>query len=350
MIVTNAPRLPQTSAELLPAALARRIHRLDIASRRTFPGKLVGERRSKERGQSVEFEDHRPYAPGDDLRHIDWRVFARLDRLVLKVFREDRDLAVHILLDASPSMLAEGTPPAGSTRPVPKLAHAARLAAALSAIALSRNNRCSVGVFGAGPPRALAPLRGARSIHRLHGFILDAMASAVPTNANAAGTGGTATPRKGGSPDETFLEATTLLAARQRERGIVLVLSDFLVPNALESGLGRLAAAGTGRASFETTCVQCCTPQEIDPAQASSASRGGGFVGDLRLTDAETFAGREVTVSRRLLEAYVTRFEQHTERLRSACAARGFRFVRIRTDEEIDEAVTGAMRQLRIVG
>src|SRR5690606_37717957 len=77
--------------------------RLDIGSRRVFAGKLKGERRSKKRGESVEFADHRPYVTGDDLRHIDWNIYGRLDRFFLKLFLEEEDLSLHLVIDASES-------------------------------------------------------------------------------------------------------------------------------------------------------------------------------------------------------------------------------------------------------
>ena len=113
--------------ELLGPDLAARLDRLDVISRKIFAGKLPGERRSKRRGRSVEFDDYREYVPGDDLRHIDWNVYARLDRFFIKLFREEEDLAVHILLDASPSMDA-----GGGEREPSKLVFAQRLAMAVA--------------------------------------------------------------------------------------------------------------------------------------------------------------------------------------------------------------------------
>ncbi len=94
---------PASADDLLDSALIARISRLDLASNRIFAGKLKGERRSKKRGESVEFADHRPYVRGDDLRHIDWNIYARLDTLFLKLFMEEEDLSLHIVIDATES-------------------------------------------------------------------------------------------------------------------------------------------------------------------------------------------------------------------------------------------------------
>ncbi|MFU8828481.1 MAG: DUF58 domain-containing protein, partial [Phycisphaerales bacterium] len=106
MQIVGMPSRPEKPEELLSPSLMRRLDRLDIRSRKVFPGKLQGERRSKKRGQSVEFDDFRQYVPGDDPRFIDWNVYARMDRLVLKLFLEEEDMALHIAIDASGSMRA----------------------------------------------------------------------------------------------------------------------------------------------------------------------------------------------------------------------------------------------------
>src|SRR5512143_1431399 len=91
-------------SELLDPKFMARLDALDVISRRILLGKLQGERRSKRRGQSVEFADHRPYVVGDDLRFVDWNVYGRLNQLFLKLYLEEQDLTVHILADASASM------------------------------------------------------------------------------------------------------------------------------------------------------------------------------------------------------------------------------------------------------
>src|SRR5687767_12538156 len=99
--------MPKTSAatsQLLPPELLARLERLELVSRKVFRGRLKGERKSRRKGQSVEFADFRAYVPGDDLRFVDWNLYARLDRLFLKLFLEEEDLHVYFLVDASPSM------------------------------------------------------------------------------------------------------------------------------------------------------------------------------------------------------------------------------------------------------
>src|SRR5437763_3288729 len=146
---------------LLDSQMLARLEQLELVSRRLFLGRMKGERRSPRKGQSSEFADFRPYAVGDDLRFLDWNLFARLDRLFLRLFLEEEDLHVSLLLDASASM-DFGTPS--------KLHYAKQVAAALGFVGLVGQDRVVVEAFGAGPPRTSPPLRGRRSLWRLLDF------------------------------------------------------------------------------------------------------------------------------------------------------------------------------------
>ncbi|MEO1129734.1 MAG: DUF58 domain-containing protein, partial [Planctomycetota bacterium] len=104
MLRTESIQRPTSIDDLLDGKLIARLGQLDLASRKIFAGRMKGERRSKKRGESVEFADHRPYVVGDDLRFIDWNIFGRLDRLFLKLFLEEEDLALHLVMDCSASL------------------------------------------------------------------------------------------------------------------------------------------------------------------------------------------------------------------------------------------------------
>src|SRR5210317_1740597 len=120
------------NGELLSPELLAKLERMELVSRKIFRGRMKGERRSRRRGQSVEFADFRNYVPGDDLRFIDWNMYARLDKLFLKVFLEEEDLHFYALLDTSLSM-DFGSPT--------KLFYAKQLAASLGFIGLCRGDR-----------------------------------------------------------------------------------------------------------------------------------------------------------------------------------------------------------------
>ncbi len=145
---------PTTEQDLLTPDFLRKIERLSLVAKRVFPGQLRGERRSTKRGSSVEFADYRNYAVGDDFRRVDWNVYARLEKLFLKLFVEEEDLHVYVLIDASRSM-EFGDPS--------KLLYAKRVAAALSYIALGNLDRVGLAALSDGMASILTPKRGKQS-------------------------------------------------------------------------------------------------------------------------------------------------------------------------------------------
>src|ERR1700736_5946228 len=131
--------MPETQAQLLldPQFLAR-LEQLELVSRKIFLGRLKGERRSKRKGQSVEFADYRNYVVGDDLRFLDWNLYGRLDKLFIRLFMEEEDLHFYILIDNSMSM-NYGNPT--------KLYYAKQVAAALGFVGLVNMDRVIVEAF-----------------------------------------------------------------------------------------------------------------------------------------------------------------------------------------------------------
>lgn len=323
MIITPPGPPPRSIEDLLGSDLAARLDGLDVVSRKIFAGKLPGERRSRSRGQSVEFDDFRPYAPGDDIRHIDWNLFARLDRFFLKLFLEDEDLAVRLVVDASPSMLA-GAPS--------KLLTACRTAMALGYIGLASNDRVTVSSFGK-PGRAtldrLTPIRGRSNARRLAAFLADVLG---PGDA----TGGVL----------PFGQAMRQVASDRRAgNGVLAVLTDGLDPEGLERGLTYLgAAAHAPGGGLDVWLIQILSPGELDPAGETV------LVGDLRLTDVETGRGREVTVTPATIKRYRERLERMIDRTAQACAARSITHVLMRSDADVGDLVLATLRQRGMVG
>lgn len=325
MLVGSSRDKPARLDDLLDPRLAAKLDRLDLRTRKIFAGKLQGERRSKKRGQSVEFDDYRDYVPGDDLRHIDWNVYARFDRLFIKLFLEEEDLSLHVVLDASPSMDA-GRPS--------KLLFGAKLAMAMAYIGLVGNNRVGMSIFGAGPTMRLADVRGKHHLPRVARFILD---QAWPESRASNNQGNSATPN--------FGEALTTIAKQRRGKGVMVVISDFLVDPSLggyESGLRSLAAAG----GFETTCIQVLSPGEISPERESEE----GLAGDLRLTDIETGRAAEVTLSAALIKKYKQRLEEYCNSLRAFCAARRISHFVAKSDSDLEILILETLRRQGLVG
>lgn len=336
MLASPATRRPTTIDELLPPQLAAALDSVDVVSRRVFPGKLQGERRSKARGRSVEFEDFRPYVPGDDLRHIDWNVFARLDRFFIKIFQEEQDLAVHVVLDASASMDA-GNPN--------KLLFAQRVAMAMGYAALVGNNRVAAWIFG-GPGggatataglRAMEAVRGRRAAQRLGRFLID------HTLVQTANAGGMASP--GALAAGEFNAAMRAIARSRTGRGVVVLLSDLLIPGGYEQGLALLGAPSGPGAEWDVLLLQTLAPGELDPLVETDGEGGRIMLGDLRLTDVETGRVAEVTLTPDLVERYKARLAEYRGRLARFAASRGMTHLVVRSDADVASLVLDDLRR-----
>lgn len=328
----DTPR-PASIDDLLGRELMARLDRLDVLSRKVFSGKLPGERRSRRRGSSVEFDDYRTYVPGDDLRRIDWNVFARLDRFFIKLFREEEDQALILVIDASPSMDA-GSPS--------KLVLAQRLAMALGYIGLVNHQRIVAAVIGApGRPalQQLAPIRGRRNTRRLASFILDNVWSPRGDAVHRPPKGSERFASESTGP---FNSALKSLALSRLGKGILVLMSDFLVREDVRSGLNYLA----GRNGFDVHCMQILSPGELEPEKEAA----GTVIGDLRLLDSETGAFAEVTVSGALLKRYKERLAVHVESVRASCAARAMSHSMIRSDTDLTQLLLTSLRRGGLLG
>lgn len=343
MLASPQNRTPQSIDELISPQLCAALDRLDLASRRLFAGKLQGERRSKARGRSVEFEDYRQYVPGDDLRHVDWNVFARLDRFFIKIFLEEQDLAVHVAIDASASMESGG----GSGRAASKLVQAQRIAMSLAYLGLTNNNRVVVWSFDETGVRYLPPVRGKAGVERVAKFVV---AEGHPERKLG---GRNPVPGSGSlviepAAEITFTGAMRRIAQTRTGKGVFVLLSDLLVSEGYEQGLSMLAGAGGG--GWDTTVMQILSPGEIDPASELDGSGGRIVIGDLRLTDCETGRAAEVTVNAELLGRYLKRFEDYQAKLRGFLRARGMTHVVVRSDADVGALMLGELRRRGMVG
>ncbi|MEM1329849.1 MAG: DUF58 domain-containing protein [Planctomycetota bacterium] len=333
-------------SELLDSGL---LDRLDVISRKMLTGKLPGERRSKRRGASVEFDDFRQYTPGDDLRRIDWNIYARFDRLILKLFREDEDLGVHIVLDASPSMHA-GSPN--------KAIHAHRLAAVLSYLALVSQNRVGLSVLTTGRAGAsggegqepalhtLAPARGRQSLVRFTEFLLTSLRDSAGEPDRLPPASRAAVRVSHGDPLGSAIRAA---CSRTTGKGVFVVISDLLEPAWLpgvEPGPSHALNAMVGGGRFDAHLLQVLSPQELDPASGADL----GLTGDVRLTDAETGLAAEVTVTPDALAAYRKRAKAYQDRLEQAAATRGVRVRLCGTSEPIGPTLVRSLARLGLLG
>jgi hypothetical protein len=343
VLASSSTRKPLTPDELISPRLAAALDQLDLSTRRMFPGKMQGERRSKARGRSVEFEDFRQYVHGDDLRHVDWNVFARLDRFFIKVFQEEQDLALHIVLDASASMDA-GTPS--------KLLFAQRTAMALGYLGLVNNNRVAIWITpgmsesasesrGFQSVKRLPPMRGHTSVQRLAKFLLE---ETFPSQGGGGSSSST-------SSSTTFTAAMRTIATTRTGRGVMILLSDLLIPEGYQQGLSLLSggASGAGAPGWDITLIQILSPGEIDPLQERSPSGDRMVIGDLRLTDAETGRIAEVTVTDDLVRRYREKFGAYQQTLHTFAAARGMQHITARSDSDVAVLMLDELRKRGLV-
>src|SRR5947207_2445411 len=199
--------MPNTQDQpLLDPQFLARLEQLELVSKKIFLGRMKGERRSKRKGQSVEFADYRNYVVGDDLRFLDWNLYARLDRLFLRLFMEEEDLHFYVLLDNSMSMNF-GTPT--------KLYYAKQIAAALGFIGLVNLDRVVIEAFNDRLTQSLPAVRGRRSLWRLLDF-LDKIEPAGPSD---------------------LTKALRTFSLKSSGKGIVVVLSDFMDKGGYEEAL-----------------------------------------------------------------------------------------------------------------
>jgi uncharacterized protein (DUF58 family) len=302
--------------ELLSPSFLATLDRLTLVSRRARAGKFKGERRSPRRGGSVEFADFREYAPGDDFRQIDWNAYARLERLFLRLFVEEEDATVHVIVDVSRSM--DWGQPLKST-------YAVRVAAALGYIALVGMDRLIGAAFGLdGRSYALfPPHRGKHQALAWFDWLAGLAPLSLPPSERGEPEGGQASP----------LAALTQYAASVRRAGPLIVISD-LMDDGWREGIQRLAAR-----HYEITLLHILAPQEIDPE----------WEGDLKLVDSETNAAVEITADFDLLSRYRARLEAWQSEWQQFCAVRAINYVPIETSLPFEELVLSFLRRRRIL-
>jgi uncharacterized protein (DUF58 family) len=300
------------AGDLLTPDLLRALEQLQLLASRRARSTARGERRSRARGTSVEFADHRTYTPGDDFRYLDWNMYARLERLFLKLYEEERELPVRIFLDASESMTF-GQPA--------KFHFARQLAAAFGYVALAGFDRVSVFPFPAPPPEAdelqtavraaLRSVRGKKSALQYFRHL------------NLVRPGG------GASLNEALQRA----ALETRRAGLAVVLSDFLDPAGYEKGLEALLARG-----MHVDVIQILAREELDPTD----------FGDLRLVDSESGAMQEVTFGRFRQKAYRKTVDAFVQRLREFCQARGIGFFMTPSDAALGDLLLKQLRRAEV--
>jgi uncharacterized protein (DUF58 family) len=288
-----------STTALLDPEFLRKLDRLTIAARKVQLGLAKGERKSRRKGISVEFADYRDYVQGDDLRHVDWNIYGRLESLYLKLFQEHEDLTVHLLVDASRSM-SFGTPS--------KIEFACKLAAAIGYVGLAGYDRVSAEAFSNQGSVRLIPIRGKGNAAKLLGFFSQVTADGL-----------------------TELEACTKnYVIRNRARGVAVFFSDFLDRDGFEGCLKRLQQSGS-----DCHVLHVLSRDEIDPP----------IVGDLKLLDSESNEHVEITASPVLLKRYKDNLAGLCDSIRKFCLARGMGYLFAASDEPFERLALDVLRK-----
>ena len=288
----NAPQL----TSLLTNRDLDRLARLRLNAARRFTNRARGEHLAAQGGTSTEFCDFRDYSPGDDVRFVDWNIFARIERAYVKQFHQEEEMHVAVLVDASNSMLFEG-----------KFDLARQLAAALGVLGLRAQEKVSAGALG-GVAQRLRPCTGRMALPKLFTFL-----------ENLAPGGET--------PIEQGIE---LFLRQHRGRGVAVVLSDFLSGGDLRRAFNQLHSAG-----LEVFAVQILAPSELAPELA----------GDLRFVDCETLGHLDISSAGDLLGLYHEYRLAHEAQLTGLCQQRAGKFLSVSAAEPIEQVVFGTMRK-----
>jgi uncharacterized protein (DUF58 family) len=298
---------------LLEDAIRRKLDPLMLVARKVRAGVMKGDRRSTKHGTSIEFADYRNYTQGDDLRRLDWNVYARTERPYIKLLEDEEDLAVHVLMDASMSMDWPKESDNDTSEAHHKLLYAKRLMAGLAYVALSVNDRLMLSALrGVGENATFGPARG--------------RAQTVPMLRYAHGLS------SGGVVN--LSASLKAYASRASRAGLCFIISDLFSADGYIDGLNALIGRG-----HEVILLHTLAPDEVTPPLA----------GDLRLLDVETGQAQEVSIDAGMRTLYMQRVTAWRDEIRAECTKRGIVYVPIVTDTAWEKVLLYDLRRLGVV-
>lgn len=277
----------------------RKLDYLALVSKRVFAGRMRAERRTKKTGSGVEFADHRDYQPGDDFRYLDWNVYQRFDRLLLRLFEEEEDLAIYFIVDASTSMgFGDGK----------KLRYAKRVCAALAYVGLANLDRVSIVSTTDKVLDRMPATRGKARIFKVFRFLKEL------------------------EPEgQTDLEdALKTFVAQNKRRGLVVLASDLYDPHGFERGINVLRYN-----KFDPFVVHVVDDAEAKPKLA----------GDVLLYDCETGDEREVTVTAKVLERFQHAYGEYLADIDRFCTSKQVPYIRADVNVPFDELILRVFRR-----
>lgn len=277
----------------------RKLETLALVSRRIFAGRTRAQQRTKKRGSGVEFADHRDYAPGDDFRFVDWGIYQRFGRLLVRLFEEEEDLSIYFLVDCSKSM---------GFGDAAKFDQARRLCAALAYVGLANLDRITIVGIGSEIEARLPPTRGKGQIFKVFRFLENLEPSSTTDLEHAIGA----------------------FVARHPRRGLAVVLSDLFDPKGFERGVNLLRYS-----KFEPFILHIQDPADRAPLVA----------GDVRLQDVETRSYRDVTITEAILEKLNSAFREYDSQVHGYCQSHQVAYFAADTGTPFDELILRVFRQ-----
>jgi uncharacterized protein (DUF58 family) len=290
---------PPAEEELFDDDFQRKLDYLAIVSRRTFAGRIRAERRTKKSGSGVEFADHRDYVAGDDFRYLDWNVYQRFGRLLVRLYEEEEDLSIYLVIDSSSSMGFS------SKR---KFRYAQRLAAALAYVGLANLDRITIVSTTDRIEDRMPTARGKARIFK----VLQFLRGLEPTGTTDLG------------------DAMKTFVAQHKRRGLVIVLSDLYDPHGFERGINVLRYN-----KFEPFVLHV-----IDDTDSRLK-----LSGDVRIYDCETGDEREVTVTPKVLTQYRAAYQAYLAEIKKFCTERQVPYVAADVNIPFDELVLRVLRR-----
>jgi uncharacterized protein (DUF58 family) len=296
----TAPKAERArKVELFDDDFQRKLEMLALVSRRVFAGRLRAERRTKKKGSGVEFADHRDYVEGDDFRSVDWNVYQRFGKLLVRLYEEEEDLSIYFLIDCSASMGFGGGK---------KFDQARRIVAALAYVGLANLDRVTLVAVTDSMVTRMPTTRGKGRIFKAFRFL------------EGLSTGGVT----------DLGEALKAFGAQHKRRGLAVLVSDLYDPAGFESGINALRFNG-----FEPFVVHVVDKREAAPS----------LKGDVLVYDCETGDEREVTVTADLLERLGQAFSDYREQIERFCVQKQVPHLTADIDVPFDELVLRVFRR-----
>lgn len=285
--------------DLFNEEFQRKLDYLALVSRRVFAGRSRAERRTKKSGTGVEFADYREYQPGDDFRYLDWNVYQRFGRLLVRLFEEEEDLAIYFVLDTSASMtFGDGK----------KFQYAKKVCAALAYVGLANLDRVSIVTTSDRVMERMPETRGKARIFKAFRFLREI--------------------EGGGRTD--LGDAMKTFVAQHKRRGLAVLVSDLYDPSGFEKGINVLRYN-----KFDPFVVHI-----VDPADARPKLHG-----DVLVYDCETGDEREVTVTAKVLQRFAETHAQYLAQIERYCAAHQVPYVAASVDVPFDEMILRVFRR-----